>query len=278
MAKYPALFKAHNPDYEYRFYDDAGCRAFLVEHFGGDVVTAYDAIIPGPFKADLFRACALYHSGGYWLDMDMRSLSPIDSVVPADTELVAPNESAWGCAHGLFNAVMGCTPKHPVMRRVIGMILRRARTLDMTPVPPAGPHGTDFFGPGVVGRALNLELGRPETASWLDQAGQAAPGVFILGFSADDELVRNGEALLCRNKNRDPELLRDFREEATNRDAVAWWSITGFGENTIARCVRPWGRSDGPSIWSLRARMSASRARKVSPGVARRWGVVPNHT
>ena len=57
-----------NPDYEYILMDDNDCRLFLKEHFDNDLLIAYDLLIAGSFKADLFRYCYLYKNGGCYFD------------------------------------------------------------------------------------------------------------------------------------------------------------------------------------------------------------------
>ncbi len=58
----------YNPEFEYRFFDAKERRKFIKEHFPGEVLDAYDAMIPGSFKADLFKYCILYLVGGCYMD------------------------------------------------------------------------------------------------------------------------------------------------------------------------------------------------------------------
>ena len=57
--------------WEYRFYSDEAAAEYLSLHFPPEVREAYDSIIPGAFKADLFRYCALLIDGGVYADMDV---------------------------------------------------------------------------------------------------------------------------------------------------------------------------------------------------------------
>ena len=47
-------------DYEFYLYDDEMCRDFIIQHFDDDVLNAFDSLIPGAYKADLWRYCVLY--------------------------------------------------------------------------------------------------------------------------------------------------------------------------------------------------------------------------
>jgi mannosyltransferase OCH1-like enzyme len=61
--------KAHNPEFQHFLYDDNMCREFIRDNFPEDVLRAYDLLIPGAYKADLWRYCILYKKGGIYLDI-----------------------------------------------------------------------------------------------------------------------------------------------------------------------------------------------------------------
>ena len=50
-------------------FNDADCRAFIMNEYPPDVLMAYDQLIPTAFKADLWRYCVLYKYGGVYLDV-----------------------------------------------------------------------------------------------------------------------------------------------------------------------------------------------------------------
>jgi mannosyltransferase OCH1-like enzyme len=50
-----------------------------------EVLEAFDALVAGAFKADLFRYCVLFIHGGVYADVDMRLVSDLDVSVPPDT-------------------------------------------------------------------------------------------------------------------------------------------------------------------------------------------------
>ena len=39
-----------NAEYEYEFFDDEGCRAFIQQHFKPIVLEAFDTVLPGAYK------------------------------------------------------------------------------------------------------------------------------------------------------------------------------------------------------------------------------------
>lgn len=61
--------RAAAPDFEYVLMDNTDRRAFIATHFTPTVTAAYDTLIPGAFRADLWRYCFLYVYGGIYIDI-----------------------------------------------------------------------------------------------------------------------------------------------------------------------------------------------------------------
>jgi len=67
--------KKNNPRFEHYLYDDNDCREFIKNHFDENVVNAYDKLIPGAYKADLWRLCVLYIHGGIYMDIKLKCIN-----------------------------------------------------------------------------------------------------------------------------------------------------------------------------------------------------------
>ena len=124
VIKLCASHRHCNPGYEYVFYDDKECRDFIKKHFHKSVLHAYDALIPGAFKADLFRYCELYINGGWWFDIDMLSVGSIDAFVRPEIEFACPRDAGVYDAPGLYQALLGCSKLNPILARVIREVVR----------------------------------------------------------------------------------------------------------------------------------------------------------
>lgn len=154
MHKAAMSWVTNNPDFAYRFYDNADRRAAIAAHFEADVLAAYDKIEHGAFRADLWRYCQLYVDGGIYADIDSVCTSSMsDLIVPEETFIVP---RAGNLHSALFNGFMCVEPKHPFMKaaidRAVGLIHREDEPFD----------GYMVTGPGNLGRAVNTALGRPE--------------------------------------------------------------------------------------------------------------------
>lgn len=69
MTEVVNKLKQDNPEFEHHLYDDMMCRIFIRDNFDESVLYAYDKLVPGAYKADLWRYCILYKMGGIYLDI-----------------------------------------------------------------------------------------------------------------------------------------------------------------------------------------------------------------
>lgn len=167
--------------WEYTFYDDASAATFLSQHFPPQVRDAYDAILPGAFKADLFRYCVLLIKGGIYADMDLLLESNLDAVLPPDLGFLVPIDepgSAVGHRSCLWNGLLAVAPGHPFMartiQRVVNNIRNRFTSVDYDDMLCPNPilsvsHTVDTLftcGPCILGAAMNEVLGRHMQTEW----------------------------------------------------------------------------------------------------------------
>ena len=149
-----------NPDWEYHFFDKDDRRNFIKDNFPKKVLAAYDALIPGAYKADLWRYCVLYINGGVYCDIKQELLIDLNKVIFSDIEFLSikdRNRTNNEFAGYIYQAFICTKPKHPFLKQVIDMIVENANK---------GYYGYDDLsptGPGLLGRAINIVLKRPDT-------------------------------------------------------------------------------------------------------------------
>ncbi len=151
-----------NPEFDYRFFDDDECRAFIETHFPPEVVQAFDCLVPGAYKADLWRYCYLAEKGGVYVDIRMEPLLALRTVLGfGDAEppsfvgvrdLLQPDKDMRSY---LYNAFMAAAPRHPIVLAALDRTLANIKARDY------GRDTLDITGPGCLGAALNVVLGSP---------------------------------------------------------------------------------------------------------------------
>ena len=127
--------KKHNPGYNYLFFTDQTIEKFLNENYPH----YYDTYLKLPIKIqkiDFFRYIAVYHYGGFYMDLDVNGLKPFDTLLnkkcifPIDeiiTKTRCSNERFKPfCDRNTFFLLgqysFAAVPRHPFIKKLIDAI------------------------------------------------------------------------------------------------------------------------------------------------------------
>jgi mannosyltransferase OCH1-like enzyme len=140
MSERVELLKSQNPQFTHHLYDDNDCREFIKQHFNTDVLVAYDSLIPGAYKADLFRLCILFIKGGIYMDIKLVCINGFKLI-----ELIENNHFVFdrlSCCNGILNSFMvsksGNTFLYKCIRQIVTNVKYKYYGID--PLSPTGPR------------------------------------------------------------------------------------------------------------------------------------------
>ena len=142
-----------NPEYDYYFYDDNDCREYIRTYFPKEYLKAYDLVIPGAYKADLFRYLVLFREGGVYMDCKSSTIKPLRDFIDPSATFASFRDRPIGA---ILNSFMACTPEHPILKLTIDMTIHNILNRQY------GENSLDITGPQVLGRAFNKIIGRME--------------------------------------------------------------------------------------------------------------------
>jgi mannosyltransferase OCH1-like enzyme len=117
--------KLSNPEFEHYLYDDKDCAEFIEDNFGEEVLNAYNSLIPGAYKADLWRYCVLYINGGVYLDIKYFTVNDFNLIQLTDREYFVKDIEPSGS--GVYNAFMVCKPGNKKMLNCIKNIVKNVK-------------------------------------------------------------------------------------------------------------------------------------------------------
>lgn len=202
-------FVTLNPGWTQVYTTDEENREFL-GRVDPRALAAYDALVPGAFKADVWRLFVLRECGGVYADLGMTLLQPLSTFldpVRDDCMLVVDLINPWW-GHGLcalYNAFMAVRPHHPLLdamcEAVVTNVLQRRY----------GANMLDITGPVALGRVFTAFGGLPPTQPLMPgrvQLHNPTHGVVrvVLGaFDPQDKAV-----LVGPNPSQGPILARKF--------------------------------------------------------------------
>lgn len=155
MFQATQTWQIKNPEYEYKLFNAQERFEFIQQHFGKEVLKAYTTLVPGAFKADLFRLCVLHVYGGVYVDADMlceNSLDRLFDLVGPDTDFIISRDDPMAIKW-LANGFMASRPRHPFVLQAIDRIVENTRNLEER-------FYLDYSGPGLLGKAVNFCLQR----------------------------------------------------------------------------------------------------------------------
>ena len=141
--------EAENPGYRVVYFSNTTRRAFIVErleHKFPGLVDAYDRLVPGAYKADLFRICVLYANGGLYGDYSQQYMVPLDTLVDRQRdELVLSLDAPMPFYPQIYRKGVACflasRPEHPYWQHCIKQIMNNVHTeyYGSCPLDPTGP-------------------------------------------------------------------------------------------------------------------------------------------
>jgi mannosyltransferase OCH1-like enzyme len=133
--------KAAFPEANHTIYTNETLRQFIVDNYDSAVVWAYDSLVPYSYKADLGRFCLLNTLGGWYFDIAIRVVNPVD--IGERIEFLAFRDiqrfsyTTWACA----TTVLYSKPGNIALETAIYMIVENCREqyYGITPLCPTGP-------------------------------------------------------------------------------------------------------------------------------------------
>jgi hypothetical protein len=136
FAAWSATVRAQNPDYRHVLTDDATNRAFVAAEFPW-FLPRYDAWPYGIQRADAVRYLWLFLHGGFYLDLDMECLKPLDRYLEAGDVVLGRMGPDPDFQHAIPNAAMASRPGQEFWLLVMARLL--AGPVEGSPERTTGP-------------------------------------------------------------------------------------------------------------------------------------------
>lgn len=116
--------KRMNPRFNYQLFDDNDCHDFIRDNFDASVLNAFNKLIPGAYKADLWRYCVLYKLGGIYLDIKYIPANGFRFINLTEAEHWVLDSDGYG----IYNALMVCKAGNPILLSAINKIVEHTQT------------------------------------------------------------------------------------------------------------------------------------------------------
>jgi mannosyltransferase OCH1-like enzyme len=144
MQKHVDMLIFNNPAFKHYLYDDDDCRDFIKNNFNNIILNAFDSLIPGAYKADLFRYCILYKQGGIYMDIKYTHINNFKFINLTEREHFVLDVDNFN----IYNALMVCLPNNPILLNAINKIVENVKNKYY------GSSSLDPTGPGLLGSII----------------------------------------------------------------------------------------------------------------------------
>jgi mannosyltransferase OCH1-like enzyme len=127
-----------NPEFTHHLCDDSECREFIKKNFDFKILYAYDCLIPGAYKADLWRYCILYKMGGIYVDIKFQCINGFKLIELTNKEHYVLDRSK---KLSIYNALLVCRKGNILLWKAIWKIALNVynRYYGKSPLDPTGP-------------------------------------------------------------------------------------------------------------------------------------------
>jgi mannosyltransferase OCH1-like enzyme len=142
----------YNPEFDYYLYDDNECRNYIMDNFSEDVLDAFDTLIPGAYKADLWRCCILYKKGGVYMDIKLKPLVKLKNLLEFNNfYFVKDTPTMEICDYkiGVYNAFLVSYPYNIIFKLCIEEIVNNCK------MKFYGLNSLAITGPCLLGNIFN---------------------------------------------------------------------------------------------------------------------------
>ena len=100
-------WKNLNPEYEYRYMDDIQAAQFILKEYGQEWHDLFVGLPVGVMRGDLWRYMIIYKYGGIYTDLDTECLSPINTWLNEEYEMIVCPETDLHFCQWTFAASAG---------------------------------------------------------------------------------------------------------------------------------------------------------------------------
>lgn len=136
--------KRENPEFEFIIFDDEDCKKFITDNFDKEILWGFNKLVPGAYKADLWRLCILYINGGFYIDIKFKCLNGFKLIELSESEHFIMDRPP----NYILNALMVCKAGNPFLKKCIDEIITNIKN---------NYYGVDCLcptGPGHLGKVM----------------------------------------------------------------------------------------------------------------------------
>jgi mannosyltransferase OCH1-like enzyme len=213
-----------NPEYDYYFYDEADCVRFIKENYP-QYIKHYNTLVPGAYKADLFRLLVLQKEGGVYIDDKTSCKIPLREIIQPEDELILVKDNLPG---QIYQGVIFSTQGHFLLEKFIQRYIRNIESRYY------GVDAYDIGGPKMFGRVLNTYLGQSEEYAFdsFTKDGIRVEGTtyYVMGQGNDSlalgvDIIASDKQVFWFERSNSAYISRKLKQALSGREYQTLWLL-----------------------------------------------------
>ena len=236
-----------NDDCEYFYFENMRSYLYIADNFPPKIIKAYNTIIPGAFKADIFRLCWLYIEGGIYMDMTIEPIYSMYEIIQQldlqdkrkEVLFVKDRKIPSNTHKAIYNALIMATPKSDIVYKLLmnicDNVLQLAKNEDFSQNP------LNYTGPNIIGDIL-YELTDSYAIPWKLNSGtimfETTPmfSTKYKGYSSERINVHYG--VICKNKQ---QFSHKFSNKFSDKNIDTFHCLgENFGTKLLCKNIENW--------------------------------------
>jgi hypothetical protein len=182
-----------NPDYQVYYFDDDDINNFM-KSYGVREYAAFNKLIPGAYKADLFRYCILYKYGGCYSDIGHVMLKSFDYII-GDNKLVVVKDKPNINYTGIHNALICVVSSSNFIKKLVDLSVENIEHMYY------GENSLDITGPVMMGKVFQCYYFNYCKQTLNENYLMNKEGIKILELTRLDDSGINNNQLIQENNN-----------------------------------------------------------------------------
>ena len=152
------LLQKMNPEFDIYLYDDQDRINFIKDNFDPDVLEAYNSLIPGSFRGDLWRYCIMYKYGGVYVDIKYHTYIPLIELIK-ESEFTFTTSKSGMCIdkydkYHIQSTFFITSPNNKIFTDSINEVISNCKNKNY------GKNSIDITGPCILTRNINKIYGK----------------------------------------------------------------------------------------------------------------------
>jgi hypothetical protein len=116
-----------NPCFDYYLFDDIDCAKFIKENFDSKVLCAFNNLVPGAYKADLWRYCVIYKFGGVYLDIKFKVKLDLKSYIEKYDQMLVTDKPGDKNEDDIYQGIIILNKNHSFLMDAINKVVENVK-------------------------------------------------------------------------------------------------------------------------------------------------------